>query len=253
VLLLDVTPLSLGIETLGGVTTKLIERNTTIPAKKAQIFSTAADNQPQVDIHVLQGEREMANDNKTIGRFMLDSIPPAPRGIPQIEVTFDIDANGILDVSAKDMATGKSQNIRIEASSGLAESEIESMVQDAKTHESADRQKKEEVETRNRADASVFQTEKQLKEFGDKLDADSRAKVEAGINRVKDAISSDNLTEMKSSVDDLNQVWQQAASAMYANTSADTGTPGGAGGDNSVNDTTGDKSEAVDAEFEEVK
>jgi len=220
VLLLDVTPLSLGIETLGGVTTRLIERNTTIPTKKTQVFSTAADSQPAVDIHVLQGEREMALDNKTIGKFILDGIPPAPRGVPQIEVTFDIDANGILNVTAKDLGTGKSQNVRIEASSGLSEADIDKMVNDAKTNEQDDKEKRRKIDVRNNADAMVFQTEKNLKEYGDKLDADSRAKIEAGIERVKTALKSDDIAEMEASVEALNQLWQGAASTMYQNASA---------------------------------
>jgi molecular chaperone DnaK len=248
VLLLDVTPLSLGIETLGGVTTKLIERNTTIPTRKSQIFSTATDNQTQVDIHVLQGEREMAIDNKTIGRFILDGIPPAPRGVPQIEVTFDIDANGILNVSAKDLATGKSQNIRIEASSGLTQQEIDKMIEDAKKHEAEDREKKRRVEARNQADAAVFQSEKQLKEFGDKLSADTKAKIEAAVGRVKEALKGDNPDEMQSATEALNQVWQQASAEMYrqasqAKTESSADTEKDKGGD----------ATAVDAEFEEVK
>ena len=259
VLLLDVTPLSLGIETLGGVTTKIIERNTTIPTKKSQVFSTAADNQPQVDVHVLQGEREMAADNKTIGRFILDGIPPAPRGLPQIEVTFDIDANGILNVTAKDNATGKVQNIRIEASSGLTEADIDKMVADAKAHEAEDREKKEKIDTRNQADAAVFQSEKQLKEYGDKLGADTKSKLEAAAERVKEALKADNTAEIKSAADALNQLWQQASTEMYQQTGAGQAGPqgqpgfdpsGGTGGNGSGGEKTDD---AVDAEFEEVK
>lgn len=256
VLLLDVTPLSLGIETLGGVTTKLIERNTTIPTKKSEVFSTAADSQTQVDIHVLQGEREMAIDNKTIGRFVLDGIPPAARGIPQIEVTFDIDANGILNVAARDMATGKSQNVRIKASSGLTEQEIDKMVNDAKAHESEDREKRRKIDIRNSADAAIFQAEKNLNEFGDKLDADSRSKIEAGINRVKEASKTENTDEMESSIEALNQLWQSAASTMYQKTTAGPGAeaggtagtaPGASGSGGSGSD---DKT--VDADFEVI-
>jgi len=254
VLLLDVTPLSLGIETLGGVTTRLIERNTTIPTKKSQIFSTAADNQTAVDVHVLQGEREMAIDNKTIGKFILDGIPPAPRGMPQIEVTFDIDANGILNVTAKDMATGKSQNVKIEASSGLSEQEIDKMVNDAKTHESEDKEKRKKIDIKNNADALVFQTEKNLKEYGDKLDADNRVKIEAAVSRVKDAIKSDNIPEIESATEALNQVWQTAASAMYqqastgANPNPDANMNQGARSDGGS--SSGDST--VDADFEVV-
>ncbi|MBD3384577.1 molecular chaperone DnaK [candidate division KSB1 bacterium] len=218
VLLLDVTPLSLGIETLGGVTTKLIEKNTTIPTKKSEIFSTAADNQTSVEINVVQGEREMARDNRSLGRFHLDGIPPAPRGVPQIEVTFDIDANGILNVSAKDKATGKEQSIRIEASTGLSKEEIENMVNDAKSHESEDKQKRELIDLRNQADQLVYQTEKSLKESGDKIDSDSKNKLEAAIGRVKEATKADNSNEIKSAIDDLNQIWQTVASQMYQST-----------------------------------
>jgi len=256
VLLLDVTPLSLGIETLGGVMTKLIERNTTIPTKKQQVFSTAADNQTAVDIHVLQGEREMAVDNKTIGKFILDGIPPAPRGIPQVEVTFDIDANGILNVTAKDMATGKSQNVRIEASSGLNESEINRMVNEARQNEEEDKQKRKKVDTRNNADAAIFQAEKQLKEFGDKLEADDKSRIEAGIERVKETLKKDDLAEMEAAVDALNQLWQAAATKMYQQTGAqqqagpqsgptDGGAPGKQSGEKP-------KDDAVDADFEVV-
>ncbi len=254
VLLLDVTPLSLGIETLGGVTTRLIERNTTIPTKKSQIFSTAADNQTAVDVHVLQGEREMAIDNKTIGKFILDGIPPAPRGLPQIEVTFDIDANGILNVTAKDMATGKSQNVKIEASSGLNEREIEKMVNDAKAHESEDKEKRKKIDIKNNADALVFQTEKNLKEYGDKLDADNKAKIEAAVSRVKEAIKSDNIPEIESATEALNQVWQTAASAMYQQASAGANPNPNAnmnqGTQSSGDSNSGDST--VDADFEVV-
>ncbi|MCD6115698.1 molecular chaperone DnaK [bacterium] len=216
VLLLDVTPLSLGIETLGGVFTRLIEKNTTIPTKKSEVFSTAADSQTSVEIHVLQGERELARDNKTIGKFHLDGIPPAPRGIPQIEVGFDIDANGILNVSAKDKATGKEQSIRIEASSGLTEEEIEKMVKDAQSHAAEDKKRREEIDVRNSADQLVYQTEKNLKEFGDKVDGDAKNKIEAAVGRVKEALKGSNIDEIKSSTDDLNKIWQEAASKMYS-------------------------------------
>ncbi|PKK84549.1 MAG: molecular chaperone DnaK [candidate division Zixibacteria bacterium HGW-Zixibacteria-1] len=254
VLLLDVTPLSLGIETLGGVATRLIERNTTIPTKKSQIFSTAADSQTQVDIHVLQGEREMAIDNKTIGRFVLDGLPPAPRGIPQVEVAFDIDANGIINVTAKDMATGKSQNVRIEASSGLSEQEIQKMVNDAKVHEADDKEKRRKIDIRNSADAAVFQAEKNLKDFGDKLDADNKAKIEAAVNRINEALKTDNTDEMRAAVDALNQIWQTAASTMYQNVNPNMGgQPGGSGPQGPESNDSGKKDDkAVDAEFEVV-
>ncbi len=213
--LLDVTPLSLGIETLGNVMTRLIETNTTIPHRRSEIFSTASDSQTTVDIHVLQGERSMAFDNKTIGRFQLDGVPPAPRGVPQIEVAFDIDANGILSVSAKDKATGKEQSIKIQASSGLSKEEVQKMQDDAKTHAAEDGQKREEVETRNTADTLAWQTEKQMNEFGDKIDADAKAKIEAGLERMKTALRGSDLTEIKNASDDLNQIWQQASTQMY--------------------------------------
>jgi molecular chaperone DnaK len=203
VLLLDVTPLSLGIETLGGVTTKLIEKNTTVPTKKSQIFSTAADNQPAVSIHVLQGEREMAQDNKTIGRFELSSIPPAPRGVPQIEVTFDLDANGILHVAAKDLGTGKEQSIKITASSGLTEAEIERMTRDAELHKEEDRKRRELVETRNQADAIVHASEKSLKDLGDKVDAPTKASVEKEIENVKKVMTGDDINAIKAAIDAL--------------------------------------------------
>jgi len=214
-LLLDVTPLSLGIETLGGVNTVIIERNTTIPTKKSQIFSTAEDNQTSVEVHVLQGERKMAVDNKTIGKFHLDGIPPAPRGVPQIEVTFDINADGILEVSAQDKATGKQQSVRIEASSGLSEEEIEKMVNDAKTHAEEDTLKGKRIEIRNRADQSVFVAEKNLKEYGDKIDPETRSKIEAAVERVKTALKGDNTDEIKSAAEDLDTAWHAAAQQMY--------------------------------------
>lgn len=215
ILLLDVTPLSLGIETLGGMFTKLIERNTTIPTRKSQIFTTPEDNQSSVDVHVLQGEREQAVYNKTIGRFRLDGIPPAPRGMPQIEVTFDIDANGILNVSAKDLATGKEQKITITASSGLSETEIEQMVKDAEAHADEDQRKREEFEVRHRGDSLVYETEKNLSEFSDKIDAAVRSQVEAAVERLKETLKADNIESIKSATEDLTQVWHQAAAELY--------------------------------------
>jgi molecular chaperone DnaK len=215
VLLLDVTPLSLGIETMGGVMTKLIESNTTIPTKKSQIFSTAADNQPSVEIHVLQGERSMSSDNKTIGRFHLDGIPPAQRGTPQIEVTFDIDANGIIKVSALDKATNKSQDIRIEASSGLTEEEIEKMKKEAEANADADKKVKEEAEKFNSADQMIFQTEKQLKEFGDKLSDDKKAPIESALVELKKAHESKNLEDIDKSLETINEAWKNASEEMY--------------------------------------
>jgi len=253
VLLLDVTPLSLGIETLGGVMTKLIERNTTIPSTKSQVFSTAQDSQTTVDIHVLQGERSMAIGNKTIGRFQLTGIPPAPRGLPQIEVSFDIDANGILQVSAKDKATGKEQSIKIQASSGLSEQEIGKMVKDAESHADEDRQQKESAEIRNRADQVVYETEKQLKELGDKIDAAGRANVERAVEEAKEALKSSDTQRMKSATESLTQAWHQAAQAMYAQASQSAGGPGPQpppeGGAQS---TEKEKDRAVDADFEVV-
>lgn len=215
ILLLDVTPLSLGIETLGSVSTKLIERNTTIPTKKSQVFSTAADNQTTVEIHVLQGEREMAVDNKTIGRFHLDGIPPAPRGIPQVEVTFDIDANGILNVSAKDKATGKEQSIRIEASSGLSDAEVEKMVKDAKKHEGEDKTKRELIDMQNQAEQLIYQTEKNLEEYKDKLDKDEKKSLEDAVATVKTVKEGSDGDALKAAIDELNTAWNSVASKMY--------------------------------------
>jgi molecular chaperone DnaK len=254
VLLLDVTPLSLGIETLGGVFTKLIEKNTTIPTRKSEVFSTAADNQTSVEIHVLQGEREMALHNKTIGKFHLDGIPPAPRGIPQIEVTFDIDASGILNVSAKDKATGKEQSIRIEASSGLTKEEIEKMVNDAKSHAAEDKKNREEVDLKNAADQLVYQTEKNMKELGDKLSGETKGKLEAAVGRVKEALKGSNMDELRSATDALNQVWQEASSQMYQ--SADAGAAGtgpGAGAEAGAADaSSGGGDDVKDADYEVV-
>ncbi|MGH1363007.1 MAG: molecular chaperone DnaK [Calditrichia bacterium] len=216
VLLLDVTPLSLGIETLGNVTTRLIERNTTIPTRKSEVFTTAADNQPSVEVHVLQGERELAEHNRTLGRFILDGIPPAPRGVPKIEVTFDIDANGILNVAAKDLASGKEQKIRIEASSGLSEEEIETMVKNAKENAAEDRKRRDMVDARNAGDNLAYQTEKNLSENGDKIDDDTKGKIEAALSRLQEANKTDNIEEIRSATEALNQVWSQASSNMYS-------------------------------------
>ena len=254
VLLLDVTPLSLGIETMGGVSTKLIESNTTIPTKKSETFSTAADNQPSVEIHVLQGERPMAKDNKSIGKFHLDGIPPAPRGVPQIEVTFDIDANGILNVSAKDKGTGKEQKIRIEASSGLTDEEIEKMKQEAEANAEADKQAKEKVEKINQADSMIFQTEKQLKEFGDKLSEGNKTAIEGALTKLKEAHGKQDLAEIDATLEAMNNAWQAASQEMYAAQQeaggADAGT---ADPDPNAGAENGSADDVSDVEFEEVE
>ena len=252
-LLLDVTPLSLGIETLGGVDTVIIERNTTIPTRKSQVFSTAADNQTSVEVHVLQGERKMAIDNKTIGRFFLDGIPPAPRGLPQVEVTFDINADGILDVSANDRGTGKKQSVRIESSSGLSEAEIQKMVKDAELHASEDDEKRRKVETHNNADQAVFMAEKNLKEYGDKLGADNKAKIEAAIARVKEALKGDNAADIKAASDDLTAAWHLAAQTIYQQQAHASGPqPGTPGGPSPAADSGPGGGGSVDAEYEVV-
>jgi molecular chaperone DnaK len=257
VLLLDVTPLSLGIETLGGVFTKLIEKNTTVPTKKSQIFSTAADNQPAVSIHVLQGEREMASNNKTIGRFELADIPPAPRGVPQIEVTFDLDANGILHVSAKDLGTGKEQSIRITASSGLSEDEIKKMQRDAEEHSAEDKKRRELVETKNQADSLVYATEKSLRDLGGKVDAETKSKVEQEIESLKKVIEKgDNVDDMKKGIESLTQASHKLAEIMYAQATKDQagGQPGEGpeSGGGPAGESKKDE-DVVDADFEEVK
>jgi len=250
ILLLDVTPLSLGIETLGGVFTRIIDRNTTIPTRKSQIFSTASDNQTAVTIHVLQGEREMAQDNKTLGKFELFGIPPAPRGIPQIEVTFDIDANGIVHVSAKDLGTGREQSIRITASSGLTEEEIKKLVKEAELHAEEDRKKKELVEARNHADSLIYTTEKTLGELGDKVDAATKANIESHIAKLKEAMEGTDVQAIKSRGEELMRASHKLAETMYAKTAAGAGGAGGGGGQEKAKKPEED---VVEAEFEEVK
>ncbi|MFW5985950.1 MAG: molecular chaperone DnaK [Halanaerobiales bacterium] len=257
VVLLDVTPLSLGIETLGGVFTKLIERNTTIPTEKSKIFSTAADNQTSVDIHVLQGERKMASENKTLGRFQLTDIPPAPRGVPQIEVTFKIDTNGIVHVSAKDKGTGNEQNITIKSSTGLSDEEIEQMVKDAEEHEEEDKKRMEEIETRNEADSLVYQTEKTLNEAGDKVDQGVKDKVESAKDELKEALEGDNIEEIKNKKEALNEVLTELSTQLYQQAQdgqqGPTGGPGGPGGPGQAGPQPGaGEDDTVDVDYEEV-
>lgn len=250
VLLLDVTPLSLGIETMGGVFTKLIEANTTIPTKKSEVFSTASDNQPSVEIHVLQGERPMANDNRSIGKFHLDGIPPAPRGVPQIEVTFDIDANGILNVSAKDKATGKEQSIRIEASSGLNEEDIEKMRKEAEANAEEDKKAKEKVEKLNQADSLIFQTEKQLKEFGEKIPEDKKKPIEEALEKLKKDYEEKDLEKIEKSMEELNQVFQEASQHMYQDGQGQQQQGADQGAEQQTSGEGDD--EVTDVDFEEV-
>jgi len=258
VLLLDVTPLSLGIETLGGVMTRLIEKNTTIPTKKSQIFSTAADSQPAVSIHVLQGEREMAAGNKTLGRFELVGIPPAPRGVPQIEVTFDIDANGIVNVSAKDIATSKEQSIQITASSGLSKEEIDKLIKDAELHADDDKKKRELVDARNAGDALIYSTEKSIKDLGDKVDAATKSSVDGAISSLKKAMEGENTSEIKKLTEELTQASHKLAEAMYKQASQQQAgqegdqQAGGSAGTSQEKRSKGDD-DVVDADFEEVK
>jgi len=257
ILLLDVTPLSLGIETFGSVMTKLIDANTTIPTRKSEVFSTASDNQPSVEIHVLQGERPMARDNKTIGRFHLDGIAPAPRGVPQIEVTFDIDANGILNVSAKDKGTGKEQKIRIEASSGLTDAEIKRMRDEAKANEASDKAEREKVDKINAADAMIFQSEKNLKDYGDKIPSDKKGAIESALSSLKEAHKSADIAAIDKAMENMNAAWHAAsedmAKAAQSGPSSDTGSAGSADQDQGTSQGNGNDKEVTDVDFEEVK
>jgi molecular chaperone DnaK len=252
VLLLDVTPLSLGIETLGGVMTRLIEANTTIPTRKSEVFSTASDSQPSVEIHILQGERPMAADNRTLGRFHLDGIPPAPRGVPQIEVTFDIDANGIMHIAAKDKATGKEQSIKITSSSGLSKEEVEKMRRDASEHAAEDKKKKEAVEIRNQADSLVFQTKKQIEELKDKMPADAKTRLESDIQKVEEAIASNNIDQIKAASDALNKTWSEVASQLYQQAGAQPGPQPGGPEASQQEQAKSDEKEVQDASYEVV-
>jgi molecular chaperone DnaK len=252
VLLLDVTPLSLGIETLGGICTKLIERNTTIPTSKSQIFSTASDNQPSVEINVLQGERELAQYNKSLGRFILDGIPPAPRGVPQVEVTFDLDANGIVNVSAKDKGTGREQKITITASSGLSKDEVERMVKESEQYAAEDQKHKEEVEVRNNADSLAYQAERMLKDMGDKLEADDKTSIEGKVQEVRTALSTEDLEQIKKTVETLTETMHNVSQKMYAAQQTATPPPNGAEAGEHHEEGKPHDENTVEGEFKEV-